>query len=122
MNPLLRVGIDRLMDEGSYYSAYILTADSIDIRLFCKSFRRKCRVFTGNTECQIVWVRIKDGILMLVSGAPVVGSLLQSFLSAGSFAERKLYRGPGRELFEKKVNVALRGYAKISGRSYGGTR
>jgi hypothetical protein len=122
MTSTLSESVGRLMDEGSYYSAYILAADAIDVRLLCKSFRRKCRVFTGSTDYSLVWVRVDGGILLMVGGAPVYSSLLQNFLSAGSFAESQLYKGPSRELFEKRVEVALRGYVKIGGRSYGGSR
>ncbi|WP_143514993.1 MULTISPECIES: hypothetical protein [unclassified Pseudomonas] len=118
----LNENISRLMGEGSYYAAFILKADAIDIRLLCKSYRHKCRAFTGGTDYKLVWVRVNDGLLLMVGGAPVFSALLQSFLNAGSFAESQLYLGPNRGLFEKRVGVALRGYSKISGRSYGGSR
>lgn len=114
--------IERLMTEGRYYTAFILKADVIDVRLMCKSFRRKCRNHTGSADYRLVWVRVNDGLLLMVSGAPVFSALLQSFLSSGSFAESQLYKGPNRELFEKRVGVALRGYAKVGGRSYGCAR
>ena len=123
MTSLLNESIGRLMNEGSHFAAFILKADVIDIRLLCKSFRRKCRFFIGSIDYKLVWVRVNDGLLLMISGAPVFSSLLQSFLSgAGCFAEVQLYKGPSRELFEKRVGVALRGYVKSSGRSYGGNR
>ena len=118
----LNENISRLMGEGSYYAAFILKAGAIDVRLLCKSFRRKCRLFTGSTDYKLVWVRVNEGLLLMVGGAPVFSALLQSFLSAGRFGDRQLYKGPNRGLFEKKVNVALRGYVKTGGRSYGGSR
>jgi len=118
----LNENISRLMGEGSYYTAFILKADAIDVRLLCKSFRRKCRVFTSSTDYKLVWVRVNEGLLLMVSGAPVFSALLQSFLASGCFAESQLYKGPSRVLFEKRVGVALRGYVKTGGRSYGGSR
>lgn len=118
----LSENFSRLMGEGSYYAAFILKADAIDVRLLCKSFRRKCRVFTGSTDYKLVWVRVNEGLLLMVSGTPVFSALLQSFLASGCFAESQLYKGPSRVLFEKRVGVALRGYVKTGGRSYGGNR
>jgi len=122
MTSFLNDRISRLMVEGSYYAAYILAADSIDIRLLSKSFRRKCRLFTGGTEYRLVWMRVHGGLLLMVSGAPVISSLLRSLLCSGSCGESQLYKGPSREMFEKRVGVALRGYVQTVGRSYGGTR
>ena len=118
---VLSYSVGRLMDEGSHYSAYILAADAVDIRLLCKRFRRKCRKYLGGTPYKIVWVRVRSGVLLLCSGAPVVADVLQSFLETGYFEECRLYRGASREAFTRKVDVALYDYVKKS-RSYGGSR
>ncbi|WP_139139880.1 hypothetical protein [Pseudomonas monteilii] len=114
---------DLLVSKGGHFAAFILKADAVDIRLLCKSFRRKCRVFAGSTDFQLAWVRVSDGLLLMISGAPVFSALLQSFLASGYFAESQLYKGPSRVLFEKRIGIALRGYVKNGmQRSYGGNR
>jgi hypothetical protein len=116
MTSSLQLSVEGLAGAGCYYSAHLIPED-VDIRNACKVFRAKVRKHTGDVAYRVFWVRVEGGILVLCSGHPVHSNLLDEYLKSD-----KLYQGPSWELFEKRVGVALRGYVKNGGRSYGGNR